>query len=189
MTADNSLKPGRQGTFLQNSLVRHQARADQAGSMGYNETMNMSKALNQTGFSPAGQQVADYLKNQPWKAAGMTLQDIAAEVFVSPATVLRVVRKCGYDSWRALQRVFCCTPKAPGSSWCLSICCPGHSGCRDHPPRLSRPSSRCLNRPSRKPQRCSPWRTWKEWPVCCRSPDVFLSLPLATPPSRPGLHE
>lgn len=69
--------------------------------MGYNETMNMSKALNQTGFSPAGQQVADYLKNQPWKAAGMTLQDIAAEVFVSPATVLRVVRKCGYDSWRA----------------------------------------------------------------------------------------
>ncbi len=31
----------------------------------------------------------------------MTLGDIAAEVFVSPATVLRVVRKCGYDSWRA----------------------------------------------------------------------------------------
>ena len=69
--------------------------------MGYNETMNMSKALNKTGFSPAGQQVADYLKNQPWKAAGMTLQDIACEVFLSPATVLRVVRKCGYDSWRA----------------------------------------------------------------------------------------
>ena len=26
---------------------------------------------------------------------------IASEVFVSLATVLRVVRKCGYDSWRA----------------------------------------------------------------------------------------
>ncbi len=31
----------------------------------------------------------------------MTLQDIACEVFLSPATVLRVVRKCGYDSWWA----------------------------------------------------------------------------------------
>lgn len=62
--------------------------------------MNISDSLNQTGFSPAEQQVADYLKNQPWKAAGMTIRDIAGEAFVSPATVLRVARKCGYDSWR-----------------------------------------------------------------------------------------
>lgn len=62
--------------------------------------MNLSDSLNQTGFSPAEQQVADYLKKQPWKAAGMTIREVAAEVYVSPATVLRVARKCGYDSWR-----------------------------------------------------------------------------------------
>ena len=62
--------------------------------------MNIFEALNQPGFSPAEQQVADHLKKQPWKAAGMTVRELAAETFVSPATVLRVAHKCGYSGWR-----------------------------------------------------------------------------------------
>lgn len=62
--------------------------------------MKIEEAFRSASFSGAEDQAAAWMMEHPHQAAGMTVRELAAEVYVSPATILRVVHKCGYQGWR-----------------------------------------------------------------------------------------
>ena len=50
-------------------------------------------------FSPAEKEVVEYLLRYPEVLDEKTMQEIAAETYTQPSTLIRIAKKLGYDGW------------------------------------------------------------------------------------------
>ena len=70
------------------------------------EKGTLAKVIGAAGdtLTPKSKQIADYVMNNPQNAVFMTTRELAAEVGVSEATVVRFVRQLGYENYSTFIR-------------------------------------------------------------------------------------
>lgn len=65
--------------------------------------MLIREKMMTTSFSPAEQQLVNFVLSQTQRLSSMTVQQLANENFVHPSTLIRVAKKLGYSGWVQLK--------------------------------------------------------------------------------------
>ncbi|MFY1068395.1 MurR/RpiR family transcriptional regulator [Enterococcus sp. AD013-P3] len=68
--------------------------------------MLIREKMMTTAFSPAEQQLVDFILSEAQRLSAMTVQQLADENYVHPSTLIRVAKKLGYSGWLELKEAY-----------------------------------------------------------------------------------
>ncbi|KAF1305527.1 MurR/RpiR family transcriptional regulator [Enterococcus saccharolyticus] len=68
--------------------------------------MLLVEKMQETNFSPAEQNLVDYILQQSTAIDEQTIKEIATATFVHPSTLIRLAKKLGYQGWSDLKTAF-----------------------------------------------------------------------------------